>query len=115
MTKAILFAAALTCASAIAQAQVGGLRGGVVGSESQSGQMSNFGSTGTFGSDSRSVNGDAPAAQTVDGRLAPATARPAPAAPNTGNDTTAPAARPPVEGSRWGEPPTTSPGERPRQ
>jgi hypothetical protein len=112
MTKAILFAAAVACANT-AFAQVGGLNGGVVGSTGSSGSMSSFGSPGTFGSDTRSIGGDTPATEQRNGALAPATTRPAPAAPNAGSDTTAPVpgATPPVQGSSWG----TAPADKPKQ
>jgi len=111
MTKAILFAAALGCATP-AFAQVGGLSGGVVGSTGTSGSMSGFGSPGTFGADTRSIGGDAPAIEQRNGALAPATTRPAPAAPNAGNPASpgAPGATPPVQGSSWG-----TPADKPRQ
>jgi len=113
MTKAILFAAAVACATTTAFTQVGGLSGGVVGSTGTSGSMSSFGSPGTFGADTRSIGGDAPATEQRNGALAPATTRPAPAAPNAGSETNAPVpgATPPVQGSSWG----TAPADKPKQ
>jgi len=112
MTKAILFAAAVACASPVAIAQTG-LSGGVVGTTGSGGNMSSFGTAGTFGSDTRSIGGDAPATEQRNGALAPATTRPAPAAPNAASDSNAPvpAATPPVQGSSWG----TAPADKPRQ
>jgi hypothetical protein len=112
MTKAILFAVALSCATT-AFAQVGGLSGGVVGTTGASGGMSSFGAPGTFGADTRSIGGDAPATEQRNGALAPATTLPAPAAPNAGRDSNAPVpgATPPVQGSSWG----TAPADKPRQ
>src|SRR3954471_9049292 len=113
MTKAILFAAALACATTTAFGQVGGVSGGGVGSTGTSGSMSGFGSPGTFGADTRSIGGHAAAAQQRNGERAPATTHPAPAAPNAGSGTnaTVPGATPPVQGSSWG----TAPADKPKQ